>query len=162
MANFQVNEQVMHCRDGLSVITGTKEMGGKSYFLVQAKHSDTETIYVPCRSAHRIIRPIMAVKQADALLKKMKTIVKEFNPNTKQRRDGYKKRLASGNVEDMLYLYAQKRLFDLDPSDVKLGAGDLDMLNYATNFVLDEFAITYGVKREEIATFINSRLLSLK
>ena len=71
MERFKVNDEVMHCRDGLSVIIGTKEMGGKTYFLVRANRSDAETIYVPFDSINEIIRPIMNIEEADLLLKKI-------------------------------------------------------------------------------------------
>ena len=83
MSKFKVNDEVMHCRDGLSVIIGTKEMGGKTYFLVRANRSDAETIYVPFDSIDDIIRPIMSKEEADKLLIKISEVEKEFNPNTK-------------------------------------------------------------------------------
>ncbi|HNX16449.1 MAG TPA: CarD family transcriptional regulator [Bacilli bacterium] len=162
MERFKVNDEVMHCRDGLSVIIGTKEMGGKTYFLVRANRSDAETIYVPFDSINEIIRPIMNIEEADLLLKKISIIEKEFNPNTKQRRDAYKRRLCSGDVEDIAYLFAQYRAYKRDPEGVKLGAADVDMLEYANNFILDEFATCYRVKRENIYEFIDERIKKIK
>ena len=107
MSDFNVNNEVIHCREGLSTIIGSKEMNGKEYFLVQVNRISGETFYVPVDSANNIIRHIMTVKEADELLKLVKKIGKDFNTNTKQRRDAYKKRLSSGNVKDIAYLYRQ-------------------------------------------------------
>ncbi|MFA6675546.1 MAG: hypothetical protein WCS49_01545 [Bacilli bacterium] len=162
MSKFKVNDEVMHCRDGLSVIIGTKEMGGKTYFLVRANRNDAETIYVPFNSIDDIIRPIMSKEEADKLLIKISEVEKEFNPNTKQRRDAYKRKLCSGDVEDVAYLFAQLRTYRDNPEGVKLGPADVDMLEYATNFILDEFSTCYGVKRDKILDFIDQRIKELK
>lgn len=162
MSKFKINDEVMHCRDGLAIVIGITEMGGKHYFLVRANRSDAETIYVPFDSSNNIIRPIMAIEEADELLKKISIIEKDFNPNTKQRRDAFKRRLGSGDVEDIAYLFAQYRTYKRDPEGVKLGAADIDMLDYASNFILDEFATCYKVKRDEIYSFIDARIKSMK
>ena len=104
MSGFNVNDEVIHCREGLSTIIDVKNMNGKDYFLVQVNRISSETFYVPVDSAGSIIRTIMSIKQADELLQYIKKISKEFNTNTKQRRDAYKKRLSSGNVKDKMIL----------------------------------------------------------
>ena len=46
-------------------------------------------------------------------------------------------------------------------TEIKLGPVDLDMLNYATNMLLDEFTITYNKPREMISDFVEQRISSL-
>ena len=164
MSDFNVNNEVIHCREGLSTIIGSKEMNGKEYFLVQVNRISGETFYVPVDSADNIIRHIMTVKEADELLKLVKKIGKDFNTNTKQRRDAYKKRLSSGDVKDIAYLYRQLFFYNKlgeNNDEIKLGPVDLDMLNYATNMLLDEFTITYNKPREMISDFVEQRISSL-
>ena len=164
MSDFNVNNEVIHCREGLSTIIGSKEMNGKEYFLVQVNRISGETFYVPVDSADSIIRHIMTVKEADELLKLVKKIGKDFNTNTKQRRDAYKKRLSSGDVKDIAYLYRQLFFYNKlgkNNDEIKLGPVDLDMLNYATNMLLDELTITYNKPREVIANFVEQRIESL-
>ena len=165
MSDFNVNNEVIHCREGLSTIIGSKEMNGKEYFLVQVNRISGETFYVPVDSADNIIRHIMNVKEADELLKLVKKIGKDFNTNTKQRRDAYKKRLSSGNVKDIAYLYRQLYFYNQmgaeQNTEIKLGPVDLDILNYATNMLMDELTITYNKPREVIANFVEQRISSL-
>ena len=164
MSNFSVNNEVIHCREGLSTIIGSKEMNGKEYFLVQVNRISGETFYVPVDSADSIIRHIMNVKEADELLKLVKKIGKDFNTNTKQRRDAYKKRLSSGDVKDIAYLYRQLFFYNklgADNDEIKLGPVDLDMLNYAKNMLLDELAITYKQSRESVEKYVEERISSL-
>ena len=164
MSDFNVNNEVIHCREGLSTIIGSKEMNGKEYFLVQVNRISGETFYVPVDSANSIIRHIMTAKEADELLKLVKKIGKDFNTNTKQRRDAYKKRLSSGDVKDIAYLYRQLFFYNKlgeNNDEIKLGPVDLDMLNYAKNMLLDELAITYKQPRESAEKFIEERIASL-
>ena len=165
MSDFNVNNEVIHCREGLSTIIGSKEMNGKEYFLVQANRISGETFYVPVDSANSIIRHIMNVEEADELLKLIKKIGKDFNTNTKQRRDAYKKRLSSGDVKDIAYLYRQLYFYHAiggeNNDEIKLGPVDLDMLGYASNMLLDELTISYKQSREKIAHFVEQRIEQL-
>ena len=124
-----------------------------------------ETIYVPVETASSIIRPILNEKEADKVLKYIKSLKKEFNTNTKQRRDAYKKRLGSGNVEDIAYLYRQLYFYNKiggeNNTEIKLGPVDIDMLSYAKNMLLDEFAISYKVEREDVEDYIEKRIKKL-
>ena len=165
MSGFSVNKEVIHCREGLATIIDSKEMNGKSYFLVRANRLSGETCYVPVDSANSIIREIMNEKEADKLLRYIKGIEKEFNTNTKQRRDAYKKKLSSGDVKDIAYLYRQLYFYNEiggeNNTEIKLGPVDLDMLNYATNMLLDELAISYKQPREIVSSFVEKRIKSL-
>lgn len=158
MIEFNVGDKVMHCREGLAVISSLTIMADREYFIVHSIHGEGEAIYVPKATAENIIRKIMTSKEADELLASLKVIPKEFNSNTKQRRDAFKKRLGSGDVRDIAYLFKQEYMYRKEPDGVKLGPSDLDMLNYAKNFLLDELALSYGVAREEIETFVNNKI----
>ena len=155
---YQVGDKVIHCRNGVSTIIGTKEMAEREYFVIHALRGDSENIYIPMIGSENIIRPVMTSKEADALLHSLVAIEKEFNPNTKQRRDAFKRRLGSGKVEDIAYLYRQYWLFTHYPDDVKLGPSDIDMLEYASNILLDELAISYEVDRDKVEELVISKI----
>ena len=162
---FKINDSVIHCREGLSTIVSMSNMNGKDYFLVSVNRNSGETIYVPVDTASSIIRPLMNKKEADELLLYIKKIKKEFNTNTKQRRDAYKKMLSSGNVKEIAYLYRQLYFYEKiggeNNTEIKLGPVDIDMLSYAQNMLMDEFALTYNVKREEVKDFIEKSISKL-
>ena len=161
MNEFSVGQKVMHIREGLSEIVDSKTINDRHFFVVKVCRGGGETIYVPIIGAENIIRPIMSVEEADNFLKRMKKIDKDFNTNTKQRRDYFKKCLSSGEVFDMLYLYHQYTLYTKYPDGVKLGPTDIDMLEYATNFVLDELSLTYQTDKNETDAYVQSRLAKL-
>ena len=162
---FKINDSVIHCREGLSTIIAMNNMNGRDYFLVRTNQAAAETIYVPVETANNIIRPIMNEKEADSILKYIKGIEKEFNTNTKQRRDAYKRRLASGDVKEIAYLYRQLYFYYLiggeNNEEIKLGPVDIDMLSYAKNMLLDELAISYKVERADVEGFVESRIKKL-
>ena len=165
MSTFKVNDMVIHCREGLSKIIDSKMLNDKEYFLVRTQRLSGETIYVPVASADSIIRAILSPKAADELLIYIKSIKKDFNTNTKQRRDAYKKMLSSGEVKDIAYLYKQLHYYDAlggeENSEIKLGPVDLEMLNYASDMLLDELAVSYQRQREDIKAYIEEKMLSL-
>ena len=162
---FKISDNVIHCREGLSTIVGIKDMNGKDYFLVSVKHNSGETIYVPVDTASSIIRPLMSMKEADDLLRYIKDINKEFNSNTKQRRDAYKRKLSSGDVKEIAYLYRQLYFYNLiggeNNTEIKLGPVDIDMLNFAENMLMDELSLTYSVPREEIKEYVEKNISKL-
>jgi len=158
MMKYEIGDKVIHCRNGVSTIVGLTEMGGRNYFVIHALRGDNENIYVPVIGSENIVRPVMSIKEADDLLHGLASIEKEFNPNTKQRRDAYKRRLGSGNVLDIAYLYRQKCLYEKYPEDVKLGPSDIDMLEYASNILLDELSLTYNVERDKIEEIVVSKI----
>ena len=159
---FKIKDSVIHCREGLSTIVSMNNMNGKDYFLVSVNHNSGETIYVPVETAENIIRPLLNKDEADALLKYIKKINKDFNSNTKQRRDAYKKMLSSGDVKEIAYLYRQLYFYEKiggeNNTEIKLGPVDLDMLRYAEGMLMDELAITYGKSRNEIKAFVEKKI----
>ena len=159
--SFEIGQKVIHCRDGLSTIVSTTKMGEKDYFIVQLAHGQEVKTYVPIEKADAVIRRIMNADEADFLLKDLKSLSMEFNPNTKQRRDAFKRRLSSGNVIDIAYMFQQNFLYKQEPESVKLGAMDIEMLEYASNMLLDELALTYDVNREDILKFVIDRQAKL-
>lgn len=163
---FNINDVVVHYREGLSTILSINKMNEKDYFLLKVNRvTDSETIYVPVETADNIIRHILNEKEADKLLKYLKGINIEYNANTKQRRDFYKKMLSSGKVKDIAYLYRQLYFYyktgGEESQTMKLGPVDIEMLSNAKNILLDELALSYKVKRDTIDSFIEKRINKL-
>ena len=159
MNDYKIGQQVIHCRDGLAVVVGNTNMADKDYYIVKTVRGSGENIYVPVDRADQIIRFLMSPEEADKLIAYIKTIPLEFNPNTKQRRDAIKKRLLSGDVKDGAYLFKQLYFFKTqNDGSIKYGALDVDMLSFASNNLLDEFALSYNKNRDEIEEFVFNKL----
>lgn len=158
---FKENDKVIHIREGLSTIISITEIAGSQYFLLNVHRPNCENIFVPVANANNIIRPVLTIEEADLILKKLQNVKKDYVSNTKQRRDAFKRKLSSGDVNDIAYLYYQYCLFHEDPEGVKLGPADIDMLSFATNILLDELSLTFEIKREEIAAYVRRRISSI-
>ena len=162
---FKINDFVIHAREGLSTIVSMSSINGREYFLVKSNQANGETIYVPVDTASNIIRHVLNDKEADDVLRYIKSIEKEFNNNTKQRRDAYKRSLSSGDVKEIAYLYRQLYYYDKiggeNNEEIRLGPVDIDMLSHAENMLLDELSITYKVDRNDIKAFIEKRMKKL-
>lgn len=159
MGVFSKGDRVIHCRDGLAIVVDDTIIAGNEYFVVKTVRGGGENIYVPIDRAAAIIRPLMTQKEADELINSIKNIQPEYNNNTKQRRDSLKRRLMSGSVNDIAFLFKQLYLYKTanDPG-IKYGPVDLDMLQYAADNLLDELAISYDVPRDEIEVFVYNKL----
>ena len=161
---FKVNDVVFHYRDGVSTITGTATYDNVDFFVLKAKRVSGVTINIPIANASQAIRPIMDEANADAIILYMKGIEPNFNPNTKQRRDDYKRRLASGNILDIAFLVRHLYLYkhaETLPEKVKFGQVDFDILQSARNMLYDEFCITYNQTDETIDDFVEERMKTL-
>ena len=150
---YNINDKVVHSREGLSYIADVTNIGGNDYYVVRKLVDGKENCYVMIDRTDNIIRPIMSEKEAKEVIKYMKTVEANFISNTKQRRDQYKKRLLSGDVLDLAYLARQLYFFNYyneHGQQVKLGPTDLQMLKDAESILFDEFALSFNCERSEV------------
>ena len=151
---FKVGDKIVHSREGLSTITGETVIAGNEYFVVHSDKGSKENIYVLKTRTDSLIRPVMSKEQALIVIEYMKAVPAAFISNTKQRRDIYKKKLLSGDVNDLAYLSRQLYFFNYYNANgqvVKLGPTDLQMLKDAESILFDEFALSFNVARELVA-----------
>ena len=159
MLVYKKGQIVVHCRDGLATVIDETTLGDKEYFIVHTMRGSGENIYVPKDRADSIIRPIMDEKNAEQIIGYIKTVELEYNSNTKQRRDSLKRRLMSGDVNDIAFLYKQLYFYKTQTDgSIKFGPVDLDMLNYASNNLLDELAVVYKKDRNDIEDFVDNKI----
>lgn len=159
---IKIGDVIVHRRDGLTKITEVREMGGEKYFFGVFVKSPTESVYIPTTDYDSIVRPILTVKEADEVIKNIKKVQYEDTKNTKQRRDALKRRLSSGDVNDIAFLYKQLLCFnELNKKEptVKLGPVDIDMLNYARDLLLEELSLTYNLDIPTLEKKIISKVM---
>ena len=150
---YNINDKVVHSREGLSYIADVTKIGDNDYYVVRKLKDGKENFYVLVDRTDSIIRPIMDFDAAKKVIDYMKTVDANFISNTKQRRDQYKKRLLSGDVLDLAYLTRQLYFFNYYNEHgqvVKLGPTDLQMLKDAESILYDEFALSFNCDREDV------------
>ena len=154
---FEVNDKVIHSREGLSTIVGVTEMAGNQYFIIHADRGGGENIYVLINNTGSLIRKIMTKDEALVVIEFMKGVKAEFISNTKQRRDIYKKKLLSGNVLDLAYLSRQLyfyHYYNENGQPVRLGPTDVQLLKDAEIILFDELSISFKIERDNIADYV--------
>jgi len=159
---FKIGQKVIHLREGLSIISEVTTMCDREYFVVHTIDNEADNIYVLKDKPEGVIRDIMSKESALKLIDYMKNVKADFSLNTKQRRDQYKKRLASGDPNDLAFLYMQLFLFNQlvsNGEDIKLGATDFDILSFAKKNILDELSLSLNIQRENTESFINAKLI---
>ena len=156
---YEINDKVVHSREGLSTIVNKTTMGGNEYFIIHADRGGGENIYVLVNNTNSLIRPIMNEEQAKELIEYMKKVQAEFISNTKQRRDQYKRRLLSGDVHDLAYLSRQLYFYNYYNENgqlVKLGPTDIQMLKDAETILYDELSISFTIERDKVEKYVKS------
>ena len=154
---FEVNDKVIHSREGLSTIVAITNMAGNDYFIIHADRGGGENIYVLVNNTGTLIRKIMNRDEALEVIEYMKDVKAEFISNTKQRRDIYKRKLLSGNVRDLAYLSRQLYFYNYynqNGQPVRLGPTDVQLLKDAEMILFDELALSFMVVREEIGDYV--------
>lgn len=161
MTEYKVNQQVMHFREGLSLISEVKDLEGVQYFIVSPLHEGGEKIYVPIERADAVLRPIISMQEVEELVGFMASVKPEYFSNTKQRRDVFKRRLGSGDIHDLAYL-SMLLYFFRHPEEVetpvKFGPADIEMLKYATRTLYDELAIALDVERDKVEEVVIQKI----
>ena len=159
MSTFKKGQQVIHCRDGLAVIVDQTVIADNGYFVVKTSRGASENIYVPIARAESIIRPLLTKEEVADLIAFIKSIEIEYNPNTKQRRDALKRRLSSGDIKDIAYLFKQYYLYKTTTDgSIRFGPVDLDMLEFAAKNLLDELCLSLEIPRTDVQEYVFAEL----
>ena len=163
-SQYKIGQIIVHKREGIAKIIDVKTIGEQKFFLVRTKNGEGDNIYIPLNKVNEIVRPLMNIKQADEILKFMNDLVLSYNPNTKKRRDDFKKRFNSGNIYDIVFLC--KQLFSYKNNEalqaqIKFGPMDFLLLENAERILFDELCLCYQVDKNNILAFIKDRIQSL-
>jgi RNA polymerase-interacting CarD/CdnL/TRCF family regulator len=156
MKVFDINDKVVHYREGLAVITDKILMAGSEYFKLDVLKPNSDDLFVSTANYSSIIREITRLEDIPNLISFIKEIQPEYITNTKQRRDCFKKRLFSGNIKDLAFLSRQLYFFrhpECVEIPVKFGPADVEMLKTAHNNLFDELALTFEKDRNEVEQY---------
>ena len=158
---YNIGEYVVHNSQGICKIVEKTNMYNKDYYKLTPSTSNT-TVYVPIDNTSSI-KHIMSVKEADELLKYMKTIDSSCVDNSKQRRDTYQKKLNSGNKKDLAYLAKSLYFLKVEKSSKNQKFSDLDnsILTKASDILFSELSLVYDVEKDDVLDFILDRMESL-
>ncbi len=162
---YQVNEVVLHCRTGVSKITGivkAKFPGSEEknyYALVPVNEKSGITIYVPVDDPTKI-RNLVTPEEIDELIQRIPDEKTIWIEDDKERRVVYSKLLTDYNREDMVRLiktiYLKRQ--ELKTRKRRINYYEANVMDEAEKMLYGEFGYVLGIAPSQVPDYINRQL----
>lgn len=163
---FQVNDVVVYGLQGVCEIVGIdgQKVNGviKNYFVLKPKNDKGATFYVPTwnEKAWSKMRKVMTKKEVDALIDSMPKKVPAWIENEGDRKETYKKILASGDQTAMISmiqaLFIHKR--EREEQGKRLHVSDEHFMKDAEQILYNEWQYVLNVDKAGLMDYIFMRI----
>lgn len=163
---FQVNDVVVYGLQGVCEIVGIdgQKVNGviKNYFVLKPKNDKGATFYVPTwnEKAWSKMRKVMTKKEVDALIDSMPKKVPAWIENESDRKETYKKILASGDQTAMISmiqaLFIHKR--EREEQGKRLHVSDEHFMKDAEQILYNEWQYVLNVDKAGLMDYIFMRI----
>lgn len=163
---FKINDMVVYGSQGVCEITGVEEMkvdgASKKYFVLKPKSGSTATFYVPTwnEKAQSKMRKVMTESEVNALIDAMPSRTPTWIENENDRKEVYKKILASGDQAVIismiqgLFLHKQQR----EAEGKRLHMSDEHFLREAEQLLYNEWQYVLNVDKAGLMAYIYNRI----
>lgn len=163
---FTLNDVVVYSSQGVCEIIGIEEqkVGGeiKRYFVLKPKNGKGATCYVPTWNEKALskMRKVMTKNDVDTLIDSMPTSHTTWIENESERKETYKKILASGNqaaiisMVQALFSHKKKR----EAEGKRLHMSDEHFMKDAEQLLYNEWQYVLNVDKAGLMTYIFQRL----
>lgn len=163
---FKVNDMVVYGSHGVCEITGFEDMKidgvAKKYFVLKPKSSSAAIFYVPTwnEKAQSKMRKVMTESEVNALIDAMPSKTPTWIENENDRKELYKKILASGDQAVMismiqgLFLHKQQR----EAEGKRLHMSDEYFLRDAEQLLYNEWQYVLKVDKAGLMAYICNRI----
>ena len=163
---FQINDVVVYGAQGVCEIVGIDEKKlnkvNKKYFVLKPKNDKGATFYVPTwnEKAWSKMRKVMTKKDVDALIDAMPNKTPIWIANENERRDTYKRILASGDQAEIIAmmqaLFAHKK--EREAEGKRLHMSDEHFMKDAEQLLYNEWQYVLNVDKTGLMDYIFSRI----
>lgn len=163
---FQVNEVVVYGHHGVCEITeiGKLKMPmadqEKLYYTLRPVYHKDSSVYAPVENRRIIMRPVMTVEAAEALIQRIPEIETVWIVNEKAREVQFKEALQTCDCEELikiiktLYQRKQQRL----ESGKKVTVVDEKYFRQAEDKLYEELAYVLGMEKSKVNQYISKRM----
>ncbi len=163
---FQVNEVVVYGHHGVCEITeiGKLKMPmadqEKLYYTLRPVYHKDSSVYAPVENRRIIMRPVMTVEAAEALIQRIPEIETVWIVNEKAREVQFKEALQTCDCEELikiiktLYQRKQQRL----ESGKKVTVVDEKYFRQAEDKLYEELAYVLGMEKSKVSQYISKRM----
>ena len=165
---FKVNDVVVYGSQGVCEIIDIEEKkidgASKSYFVLKPRADRGATFYVPTwnEKAWGKMRKVMTKKDVDALIDSMPTKVPTWIANENERKETYKKILASGDqaaiISMVQALFAHKK--EREAEGKRLHMSDEHFMKDAEQLLYNEWQYVLNVDKAGLMNYIINRIES--
>lgn len=163
---FQVNDVVVYGLQGVCEIVGIdgQKVNGviKNYFVLKPKNDKGATFYIPTwnEKAWSKMRKVMTKKDVDALIDSMPKKVPTWIENENERKETYKKILASGDqaaiisLIQALFIHKKER----EGEGKRLHVSDEHFMKDAEQILYNEWQYVLNVDKAGLMDYIVRRI----
>lgn len=163
---FKVNDVVVYGVQGVCEIVGVEERrvdgASKQYFVLKPKNDPNATCYVPTwnEKAWSKMRKVMTKQDVDALIDSMPSKKPTWIVNENERKETYKKILASGDqaaivsVVQALFLHKKER----EAEGKRLHTSDEHFMKDAEQILYNEWQYVLNVDKAGLMAYIFARI----
>ena len=163
---FKINDVVVYGSQGVCEIIDIEEKKidgvSKSYFVLKPKTDREATFYVPTwnEKAWGKMRKVMTKKDVDALIDSMPTKVPTWIANENERKETYKRILASGDqaaiisMVQALFIHKKER----EAEGKRLHMSDEHFMKDAEQLLYNEWQYVLNVDKAGLMAYIFDRL----
>ena len=165
---FKINDVVVYGSQGVCEIVDIEEKKidgtSKCYFVLKPKADRGATFYVPTwnEKAWGKMRKVMTKKDVDALIDSMPTKVPTWIANENERKETYKKILASGDqaaiISMVQALFAYKK--EREAEGKRLHMSDEQFMKDAEQLLYNEWQYVLNVDKAGLMDYIFRRIES--
>lgn len=167
---FKVNDTVLYGAHSVCKIADitVKELGGESveYYVLKPIYDTKSTLFVPLHNETLTsrMRPVLSQEEVMNLIKSIPNEESLWIDNDKVRKEKYKEIIAEGDRTQLVgiikAIYEHQQ--DLKDQGKKLHIADDNALRDAEKMLYDEFAYVLDIDRDDVLSFISSKIDSVK
>ncbi len=159
---FSVGEYIVYGTTGVCKVEAvepmelTKSIGKKLYYTLSPLYSKGSKIYIPTDNDKVVMRPVLTMDEAKALVEEIPSIELLWVADEKRREDIYKTALRSCDVREWikiiktLYLRKMSRIAE----GKKITVSDGKYLHMAEERLYEEMALALNMTKEEVLDYI--------
>ena len=163
---FQINDVVVYGAQGVCKIVGTQDQkidgANKTYFVLKPTDDRGATFYVPTWNEKALakIRKVMTKQDVDALIDSMPNKKPAWIENENERKETYKRILASGNQAQIIsmiqaiYLHKKQR----EAEGKRLHISDEHFMKDAEQLLYNEWQYILNVDKAGLMAYIFYRI----
>lgn len=164
---YNIGDVIMYANMGMCKVMDIEQkllceaIGEKQYYKLQAVFEDDAICYVPTDS-DVFMRKAITKEEAEELISKIPQVEEEayINKNIKELAKHYDEKINAGDCKSLveLILSIDDKKDYMEKHKKKLGVVDEKYLKKARNLLYEEFAVSLGMKKENVPKYITRKV----